>query len=181
MAIYFDMDAVLADFRGGVMQAGGPYDPTHGKDKAADDAMWKTIKAAPHFYRALPEIPSNVRLFRRMADAGLAPEVLTAVPKPKYGMPEAADDKIAWNREHLGPDVKTHICFRAEKIQWCHGPEDVLIDDHEGTIQEWRGKGGTGVLFREGEELKLPPRITMALQNAQEHGASQEPRTEPEY
>lgn len=169
MATYFDMDGVLADFKAGVERLGVPYVPPDTKDRAADDAIWDAIRATPRFYARLPEIPSGTALFRALQAAGEDPEVLTAVPKPEKNVPKAAGDKCAWNLAHLGPDVKTRICLRAEKIRFCRGPEDVLIDDQERNVREWREAGGTGVLFR-GAATRLPPRLEMRLKMAEKDG-----------
>lgn len=163
MAIYFDMDGVLADFRVGVEQLKIPYVPADTTDKAADDAMWDAIRVDAHFYAGLPEIPGGVWLFKALQAAGLAPEILTAVPKPVHNIPNAAGDKIAWNEAHLGPGIRTHICLRAEKINMCRGPQDILFDDLEQNIQEWRKAGGTGVLFRDGAPQDLPPALAQKL------------------
>lgn len=95
-----------------------------------------------------------------------------------------AEDKIEWNTRHFGSGVQTHTCYRPEKILYCHGPEDILIDDHSGTIQEWREAGGTGCLVRPGHPVILPPRIALELNLAnrdldQKHANPANPR--PEY
>ena len=59
--------------------------------------------------------------------------------------------------------VERICCFsRKEKQDYCKGPEDILIDDREKTIREWRDQGGTGILYvspektlKELEELGL--------------------------
>lgn len=163
MAIYFDMDGVLADFRAGVEAPGADYVPLLAKDKKADDGMWEAIRQKDHFFAGLPEIPAGVALFRALMAAGEAPQVLTAIPKPCHGIVNAAADKKDWNARHLGPEVTTHICYRAEKAGFCHGPEDVLIDDHRGNIEEWTAAGGTGVLFSAGAPVALPDSLARKI------------------
>lgn len=163
MAIYFDMDGTIADFAAGVRAIGADPEAPETGGTRRDDEMWDAIRRTPHFYRNLPEIPAGAGLFRLMAASGMSPEVLTAVPKPKRMIEHAAEDKIEWNLEHLGPDTVTHICYRADKVRRCHGPDDVLIDDHAVTIGEWREAGGTGILFRQGSPIELPPRLVIAL------------------
>lgn len=166
MAIYFDMDGVLADFRTGAEQAGAVYAPIGTSDKKADDAMWDKIREKPHFYAGLPEIPRGIRLFRDLQAAGEKPEILTAIPKPHYRIQDSDSDKRQWAAEHLGPDIPVHICYRAEKIKKCRGPEDVLIDDQPRNVREWEAAGGTGVLFQEDAPAKLPPRLVLKLETA---------------
>lgn len=167
MAIYFDMDGVMADFALGVKRAGGVYVSPETRDEKMDDAMWDAVRSVPHFYLKLPEIRSGTNLFRAMKAAGMGPEVLTAIPKAHRNIDDAAEDKIAWNEAHLGSGVKTHICYRAEKVLRCRGPADILFDDHADTIQEWRAAGGTGCLVREGSPIIVPPRIAMELKLAE--------------
>jgi hypothetical protein len=52
----------------------------------------------------------------------------------------------------LSDKVKVNICYRAEKILKCTGPETVLIDDLEKNILEWRAEDGTGILHRTAEK-----------------------------
>ncbi|MBR2748631.1 MAG: hypothetical protein IKD97_01940, partial [Firmicutes bacterium] len=47
----------------------------------------------------------------------------------------------------LHPDVKVNIVFKEGKVDYCLGPEYVLIDDLELNIRRWREKGGTGIHF----------------------------------
>ena len=166
MTIYFDMDGVLADFKSGAEQAGAAYVPAGTTDKKADDDMWDQIRKTPHFYAGLPEISRAVQLFKDLQAAGEKPEILTAIPKPHYGIKYAAEDKKAWVETHLGPGIPVHICYRAEKIHKCGGPNDILIDDQDRNIQEWQAAGGTGILFRENMPLKLPKRLMLLLKEA---------------
>ncbi len=164
MAIYFDMDGVLADFRAGAEAAGAAYVGPETSDKKADDAMWDVIRSTPHFYAGLPEIPAGVRLFRALQDAGEAPEVLTAIPKPCHGITDAGPDKILWNESHLGPGVKTHICMREEKAGYCKGPSDYLFDDQDRNLAEWAAAGGTAVKFTENGPEHMPPVLKLKLE-----------------
>lgn len=166
MAIYFDMDGVLADFRTGTERAGAVYAPIGTSDKKADDAMWDEIRKTPHFYATLPEIPRGIRLFKDLQAAGEKPEILTAIPKPHYRIEHSAEDKKSWAAAHLGPDVPVHICYRAEKIRKCRGPEDILIDDQNRNVEEWKSAGGTGILFRENGPIKLPAVLTLRMELA---------------
>ena len=77
--------------------------------------------------------------------------------KEKY---EKTGYKVA--QVKLSENVKVHTVCRKHKIQFCTGPEAVLIDDREKTIREWRDQGGTGILYvspektlKELEELGL--------------------------
>lgn len=179
MAIYFDMDGVLADFKKGVDQTGAEYAPLGTINKAADDAMWDAIRATPHFYLSLPEIPSGVRLFKSLQAAGENPEILTAIPKPVHEIHDAEPDKIAWVGRHLGKNVKTHICFRAEKQNYCKKSDDILIDDQAKNITEWESAGGTGILFQADTPVKIPAILALKLKPAMQDGLSAFETQEP--
>ena len=153
--IYFDMDGVLADFNRGVRELCGmePEDPNRDPDPLLDGLMWVKIKEAGHFYDKLELMPGAKEMFDRLWEKhGEKCEILTAVPKPKRGIPEAGDDKIAWVRRLLSKEIKVNIVVREEKLKKCTGPEAILIDDLEKTILEWREKGGTGIVHRSAEE-----------------------------
>ena len=52
----------------------------------------------------------------------------------------------------LSGTVKVNAVCRKHKQNYCTGPEDILIDDREKTIREWRNLGGTGILHVSAEE-----------------------------
>ena len=151
--IYFDMDGVLADFNRGVRELCGMDAPDQEKpDPEKDNVMWERIRKADHFYDRLELMPGAKEMFDRLWEKyGDKCEILTGVPKPKRGIPEAGDDKTAWVRRLLSKDIKVNIVLRAEKIEKCTGPEAILIDDLEKTIREWRELGGTGILHVDAE------------------------------
>ena len=148
--IYFDMDGVLADFDRGVWELCGMDSSLQNgqQDAAYDDRMWEKIRKVDHFYDRLELMPGAKEMFDALwGKYGDRVEILTGVPKPKRGILTAGEDKIAWVRRNLSPDVRVNIVLRAEKIQYCTGPETVLIDDLERTVREWQEKGGTGILY----------------------------------
>ena len=64
----------------------------------------------------------------------------------------AGEDKIAWMKRELSDTVRVNIVLRKQKLDYCKGPESVLIDDREKTILEWREADGTGILHVSPEE-----------------------------
>lgn len=147
--IYLDMDGVLADFDRGVrelchMEA---LSQNGKRDARRDDLMWQAIRQVGHFYDKLELLPGAKELFDQIYQKyGDQCEILTGIPRPERGIETAGPDKIAWTRRYLSDRVKVNIVLRKEKIQYCAGPDSVLIDDRERTIREWRQAGGTGIL-----------------------------------
>ena len=152
--IYFDMDGVLADFDGGVEELCGLPRPHQGHDSAeANKKMWDAIRDAGHFYRRLKPMPGAVEMFEAVYNAyGDRCEILTGVPKPKRNIPEAGQDKIEWAREFLNDKVVVNTVLREEKINYCFGPEYLLIDDYTKNGLEWQKKGGTVINHSSSED-----------------------------
>ena len=146
--IYIDMDGVLADFDKGVSDICGMIPKTDQTvhDEEWDNKLWAGVKAAGHFYDMLDPLPGAVEMFKTIYEAfGDKFEILTGIPKEKRGIDTAAEDKIKWTRRLLSETVVINTVYRAEKQQFCLGPEYVLIDDHPTNIKEWVEMGGTGV------------------------------------
>ena len=155
MKVYFDMDGVLADFDGRMLEKFGinPADRNDRKkvrDRAKfDDELWAKVREeAPRYFLELEPFPDALALLRetieRLGVENVA--ILTAVPKPERGIVHAAADKEAWIRRHVGPDIEVRIGLRAEKAASAQSADDILIDDNEGNIKEWEAAGGAGIL-----------------------------------
>lgn len=159
--IYFDMDGVLADFDGGVIDFCGFNNVKTRSEltKEQDDLMWEKIKAVPHFYDRINPLDDGVGLFEKLyAIYGDKCELLTGIPKPKRGIVDAAEDKIKWAHRVLSPKIKVNPVFREEKKNYCTGADCILIDDLKSNIDSWIEYGGTGILYTDAaaaaEELK---------------------------
>ena len=145
-----DMDGVLADFDRGVRElAEAEPLPMNGpRREADDDRMWEAIRRVPHFYARLQPMPGARAFFEALSgEFGGNCQILTGIPKPKRGIPEAAEDKREWARRELSPEVVVHIVFREQKRELCGGPDCVLIDDSARNIDQWTEAGGTGIVF----------------------------------
>ena len=150
--VYFDMDGVLADFGAGVSQKFGIDTATrktvHDRKKF-DDEMYAKIREDAHFFLELEPLREVIG---RIGAANVA--ILTAVPKPERGVVNAASDKEAWIRKHVGADIEVNIVLRAEKAASAKSEDDILIDDNDGTIRQWNAAGGTGILHKSAEETR---------------------------
>ncbi len=154
--IYFDMDGVLADFRRGIIELCGiqPPDQNTRADPAADDAMWAKVRDIEHFYDKLELMDGSKEMFDTLYnDYGSVCEILSAIPKPRRGILNAAEDKANWVHRLLDESVKVNIVMREEKRDYCTGKDCILIDDLEKNIKEWEAMGGTGILFTNAKEV----------------------------
>ena len=153
--IYFDMDGVLADFEKGIRELCHmePQSQNGKRSKKLDDLMWETIREVDHFYDRLDLLPGAKELFDTVYGMyGDRCEILTGIPREERGIVTAKDDKINWTRRLLSETVKVQTVCRKHKINFCTGPETILIDDREKTITEWQEKGGTAILHTTPEE-----------------------------
>ena len=136
--LFLDLDGVLADFNGHYKRHFGAIVP---RAHADPPGMWDNIRSRPNFYRELPIIPDALELWQ--GTAHLNPIVLTGVPFAE--VPDAAPQKRAWLREHLGENVPLICCRSRDKRH--HGkPGDVLVDDWDRYRQLWIDMGGVFVI-----------------------------------
>lgn len=134
--LFIDLDGVLADFD-------AHYDALFGArlQRGTDPpGFWDNIRGHGSFFADLPLMPDARALWEGLADLG--PVVLTGCPPE---VPDAALQKRAWCRRHLGPGVVAVTCRSEEKR--LHGrPGDVLVDDWVKYRHLWEGMGGVFVL-----------------------------------
>lgn len=141
--IYIDLDGVLADFDSAMKTACGG-------ERLDNDAMWAVLREIPHFYRHLALLPDAVELFSCLFERyGNRVEILTGLPKPFGELATAATDKRDWVNEFLSPAVKVNtVSSQREKLLFCTGENDLLIDDFKSNIKRWTREGGTGIRCR---------------------------------
>lgn len=151
---YVDMDGVLADFENYIHTHNIPYAPQSNRKPDDDKKMWDAIKKIPHFYDKLEPIPGSLEAFRELSKENHC-EILSAIPKPKWGLEHTESDKRNWIKRHLGEDIKVNIVYREEKVNFCKGKDSILIDDLPKNIKEWEAAGGTGILFTNPEDMNI--------------------------
>lgn len=150
ITIYFDMDGVLADFQGYLEKHNIAYVPHDTQDKDADAHMWDFIKKEERFYYQLEPVRGVLELFEEL-NKEYHCEILTAIPKPHWGLVGTAEDKKEWVEKYLGKDVPINIVYREQKKDFAKNKKCFLIDDLEKNIREWNEYGGTGILFENAE------------------------------
>ena len=88
----------------------------------------------------LPQLPHAGELIAYLRPRGF--KILTGLPV--YGYDKAAREKPLWIKKHFGADIEVICCLTKDKSSYCR-PGDILIDDREATITEWRKAGGIGI------------------------------------
>jgi hypothetical protein len=94
------------------------------------------VRAVKDFNLNIPPMADLEALWARIERH--RPIVLTGVPS---SVPEAADNKRAWARKHLGEHVRVICCLAKEKCKHAK-PGDILIDDWEKYRKLWIKAGG---------------------------------------
>jgi hypothetical protein len=131
MKLFVDQDGVLADFDRHHIKVFGVK-----ACKIADNVNWKAVRGVKDFYLGIPPMADLEALWARIER--YEPIVLTGVPPT---VPEAADNKRAWVRKHLGPDVPVICCLAREKSKHA-SPGDILVDDWTKYRHLWLVAGG---------------------------------------
>ena len=163
--IFFDMDGVLADFDSGVETFCGIMNHSQAEStKEEENTLWDAIRKVEHFYYKLDVLPGACDMFKEIYDTyGDHCEILTGIPKPERGMPDAAEDKVRWVRKYLSDTMKVNTVRKKEKKNYCTGEDCVLIDDLEENIIAWKKSGGTGILFESPEQVLVEIKRIEAL------------------
>lgn len=134
MQLFLDMDGVLADFDKHHEYVFG-YRP----DRVADNVDWEAVRRHKDFYLKIPPMVDAEELWKFAKPHN--PIVLTGVP---WSVEEAADNKRAWVKWYLGPDVPVVTCASKNKCRYAK-PGDVLVDDWEKYKDLWIKAGGLWV------------------------------------
>lgn len=141
MQLFVDMDGVLADFDAHHQAVFG-----FRSDKVLDNVDWKAVRRVAGFYEAIPPMTDMLELWEAVERH--APIVLTGVPA---SVDEAADNKRAWIRKHLGTHIEVRCCRSKEKCLHA-AAGDILIDDWDKYRHLWIAKGGRWITHHSAEE-----------------------------
>lgn len=148
--VLFDLDCVLADFRGGCSLL-FDHPPSYLDDVGYElsnalgvpRARFKAAIAfrGAEFWRQLAPLSDALWWYRKLKLMG----VRCTVVSDDGGYPGAVDGKRAWMGQHLGPDYR--VVFTEHKALLSR-PGRVLIDDSVFHVDAFRVHGGDAILWR---------------------------------
>ncbi len=146
--IFCDMDGVLTDFEGRFEHFSGltpeeyrkiaerEYGPKIGLQK-----FWDLIdrQVGLRFWRGMSWMPEGRQLWDYIKQYN--PILLTAPSLDNVSV----EGKTHWVQDNLG---EYEVAFRQAKDKSDFaGPNQILIDDREDTIMDWKSRNGIGILY----------------------------------
>jgi hypothetical protein len=136
--IYCDMDGVLCDFDERFKFFSG-LSPTEYKSKYGTNEFWDVInKAGIGFWTGMKWMPDGKQLWNYISPYN--PTLLSAPSSQS----ESRLGKKLWVEKHL-PEIKLILSKASDKKNYSK-PFHILIDDRDSNIEDWRNKGGIGIL-----------------------------------
>lgn len=150
--IYLDMDGVLADFNGFAAKALGT-EITLDDNSRLSQEQWERLAQIDNLYLELSCMPHAEKLVdvaRRFRDElGWDLYILTAVPR-NNDVPNSFYDKVIWAQRHF-PDIVVRFGpYSQDKQNHCTRG-DLLVDDRESNLLEWRARGGIAIAVKQHE------------------------------
>jgi len=143
--IYCDMDGVLCDFDKRFMEFSNGMPPGKYESKFGKKAFWKLIsEKGVGYWVGIPWMLDGKQLWNYIKPYN--PSLLSAP-----SMEESSRlGKRLWVRNNI-PGTKL-ILRSAEQKQEFANPNAILIDDRPSNIEQWRAKGGIGILHTSADE-----------------------------
>lgn len=144
--IYWDIDDVVADF------AGAASEHTGSNYKIGDTittADWAYIrKYHQRIFRDL-DVNDKIRDLILRLEVNHSQAFLTAIPyDDNHIWHYAASDKFDWVRSNLFGIPMFIGPYAHDKWKHC-SPGDILIDDRQSNVDDWKGAGGIAHLYRD--------------------------------
>jgi len=143
--IYCDMDGVLCDFDKRFMEFSNGIPPSQYENEFGKKAFWELIsKKGVGFWVGIPWMPDGKQLWNYIKPHN--PSLLSAPSREE----SSRLGKRLWVRNNI-PGTKL-ILRQAEQKQEFASPNAILIDDRTSNIQQWRDKGGIGIMHTSANE-----------------------------
>lgn len=142
--LFVDLDGVLCDFDGGVIDVTG-FAPHYWVDKGMEDEMWRKLANVPGgFYTQLHWLSGARGLWRYVEK--FDPIILTGLPLGDWAEPQ----KRQWCSRELGTHVPVIACMSSEKPQRAveslearkSSVTPVLLDDRSAARWRWEEEAG---------------------------------------
>jgi hypothetical protein len=139
--VYCDMDGVICDFDKRFEQVSGGIPPRTYEEKYGKQAFWDLIdnQTGVKFWVGIPWMPNGKQLWDYIKK--YTPTLLSAPSRNN----ESRLGKRLWVKNNI-PGTKL-VLANAENKQNYANPKSILIDDRPSNIEQWRSKGGIGILF----------------------------------
>jgi len=135
--VYCDLDGVLVDFDKGYKDLTGIT--TQEADAKGAEFFWEPIaKAGVSFWIRLKWMPDGHKLWNYIKHFN--PSLLSAPSREE----SSRIGKRVWVKRNL-PGVKLILANAVDKQNYS-GENQILIDDRDKNIEQWRSKGGIGIL-----------------------------------
>jgi hypothetical protein len=142
--IYCDMDGVLCDFDKRYQQTTGML-PKDYETKYGISAFWDAINdEGVKFWAGMEWMPGGQQLWDYIAKYN--PTLLSAPSREE----SSKIGKRLWVKRNMA-GTKLILASR-ERKQLYSGENQILIDDRTDNIDEWKSKGGIGILYKTSEQ-----------------------------
>ena len=137
--IYSDMDGVITDFDERFKKISNGVPPREYEEKNGKEAFWELISSGGvGWWVGMPWMPDGKKYWNYIKDYDV--ELLSAPSRDN----SSKLGKRLWVKNNL-PGVKLNLFYAVDK-QKLAAPNHILIDDRPSNIDQWRSKGGIGIL-----------------------------------
>lgn len=146
--VFLDMDGVMVNLDQKIREVFG----TNYEKISDKNYLWSVLGDIDHLFLHLEPMPYYKTLFSYLQSleriGTIHLEILTSLPYSTDKLVTAREDKIAWVRKYLDPDIPVNTVVGGHlKAKYIEHDSDILIDDMPRNIDVWNKAGGTGILY----------------------------------
>lgn len=144
--IFCDLDGVLVDLDSGIRKLTGGFGFEEYVNRNSHDKMWELInQQGSVWWATLPWKLDGKQLWDTIK--ALDVTILTAGSKRNSG-DIAVIGKKQWCADNLGTKIQVIVTDRSRDKHQYAQPKYILIDDLLPNINDWKAKGGIGILHK---------------------------------